>query len=108
MQTRLRRLSLRCWHGRKGVSGRDHPSRRSPRTVCGFSRVRIRSLLTLASRGVRLGLLITSSIPARCFWPKNQRAETVDAPRLASSSNTDVLSGFQFKQREVYSGSSLP
>jgi hypothetical protein len=25
------------------------------------------SLLTLASRGVRLGLLMTSSIPARCF-----------------------------------------
>ena len=27
------------------------------------------ALLTLANRGVLLGLLITSSIPARCFWP---------------------------------------
>ena len=34
------------------------------------------SLLTLASRGVRLGLLITSSKPARCFWPKTGEVRT--------------------------------
>jgi hypothetical protein len=30
--------------------------------------------LKLANRGVLLGLLITSSIPARCFWPKTEDA----------------------------------
>ena len=29
-------------------------------------------LLVLASRGVRLGLLITSSMPKPCFWPKTE------------------------------------
>ena len=49
------------------------------------------SLLTLASRGERLGLLMTSSIPARCFWGY-QRTEMVNTPRLADSSDADVLS----------------
>ena len=33
-------------------------------------------LLTLARRGVRLGLLMTSSTPVRCFWPNTGDAST--------------------------------
>src|ERR1017187_3168431 len=73
---------------------RDHPV--PPPPLCKSNRtgldlratIRHQSLLTLASRGVRLGLLIISSMPARCFWPKTEESSRrARVPQRALAAN---------------------